>query len=174
MLYQMALMNEEIAEQSSKMHSQPREDCSFCKKIENAKKNKTQLYALNLSHFVAKPQFENLIHKDCECGRLSVNPSKDFPNLKVLVAQSIKPFKHIEYNACGCKIDTNLSLCQRMNPFNCCGKCSKAIEKEKAIQERDMTKPFAIVLECSCHFKETVEPVQPVISVEAEQGTATD
>ena len=160
-------------EMSVEMSSQLSVDCSFCKKIENAKKNGECLEALKLSDFVAKPQFENLIYKDCVCGRLNMNPPKDFSNqkvamLKILTANTPNSF---DINTCGCKIDPDLSLCQRMNTFNCCKKCSKAIEMEKAIQERDKTKPFAIVVECSCHFKETVQPVQPVISVEAEQGT---
>lgn len=103
----------------------------------------------------------------------SMSPPQDFEALKVVMLKilSVNP---LERNACGCFIDPELNLCQRMNPFNCCGKCSKAIEKEKAIQERDKTQAFAIVLECSCHFKETVQPIQPVISVEAEQCDTTD
>ena len=100
----------------------------------------------------------------------SINPPQDLTTLKFAVL-SRNPLENLESNACGCFIDPELSLCQRMNTFNCCKKCSKAIEMEKAIQERDKTKPFAIVVECSCHFKETV---QPVISVEAEQGDTTD
>ena len=100
----------------------------------------------------------------------SMNTPHDLSTLKFAVL-SRNPLEDLERNTCGCLIDPEISLCQHMNTLNCCGKCSKAIEKEKAIQERDKTKPFAIVLECSCHFKETI---QPVISVEAEQDTTTD
>ena len=93
-----------------------------------------------------------------------MSPPQDLEALKVVMLKILTP-NPLERNACGCFIDPELSLCQRMNPFNCCKKCSKAIEK--AIQERDKTQPFAIVVECSCHFKETVQLVQPVICVKA-------
>ena len=154
-------MSVEMTSQASQA-SQECDKCSFCKKIADDIKNaiieKTHLKAFILSDFVVKPPFENPIHKDCECGRMFMSPPQDLEALKVVMLKILTP-NPLERNACGCFIDPELSLCQRMNPFNCCGKCSKAIEKEKAIQERDMTKPFAIVVECSCHFKETVQPV---------------
>ena len=156
---------------SVEMSSQASCKCSFCKKIANDIKNamaqKTPMTAFILSDFVVKPPFVNLIHNSCECGGMFIIPPQDLAALKVAMLKILSPNR----NPCGCPIDLDIKPCMRMNTFNCCGKCSKAIEKEKAIQERDMTKPFAIVLECSCHFKETV---QPVISVEAEQDTTTN
>ena len=143
------------------MTSQALGKCSFCKEIDCAIEKKTTIKAFVSSDFMVKSQFKNLIHKDCECGRMFMNPPKDLTTLKVAMLKvlSTNPLRR---NVCGCLIDPELSLCQRMNPFNCCRKCSKAIEMEKAIQERDKTQTFAIVVQCSCHFMEPVKTVIPI------------
>ena len=143
--------------------SQAPEKCSFCQEIDNAIAKKTPITAFISSDFLVKPPFKNLIHKDCECGRMFMNPPKDLPTLKVAMLK-VLPSNPVELkrNACGCLIYTDPKPCMLWNTFNCCKKCSKAIEMEKTIQERDKTQPFAILVECSCHF------VQSVISVSTE------
>jgi hypothetical protein len=148
---------------SVEMASQACVKCSFCKKIaDDIKKaiaQKTHIKAFILSDFVVKPPFENPIHKDCECGRMFMCPPQDLTTLKIAMLKILTP-NPLERNACGCLIDRELRLCQRMNTFNCCGKCSKAIEMKMKIQMEQ--KPFAIIVECSCHFMEPVKAVIPV------------
>ena len=158
-------MSVEMSVEMTSHASQASDKCSFCKEIDCAIEKKTTIKAFISSDFMVKPQFKNLIHKDCECGRMFMNPPKDLTTLKVAILKSLSsnPLERFQRNACGCLIDPELNLCQRMNTFNCCGKCSKANEMKMKIQNEQ--KPFAILVECSCHFMQPVQPVKAVIPV---------
>jgi hypothetical protein len=146
------------------MSSQVSDKCSFCQEIDCAIEKKTPIEAFISRDFMVKSPFKKLIHKDCECGRMFMDPPKDLTTLKVAMLKILSPNR----NPCECPIDLDLKPCMRMNTFNCCGKCSKAIEMKMKIQKEE--KPFAILVECSCHFMEPVQPVQSVISVLTENN----
>ena len=135
-------------------------DCTFCVKLKEiiaySKENGIPIQALYSTDFVEKPQFEgSLIYKNCECGRMCIKKTQNLGNLQFLKLTQ-------QFNPCGCKIyEDSISWSIRTNPLNCCGKCKKAIEMKKAIEERDRKEPFAIVVECSCHYVY----VEPVLSV---------
>ena len=79
---------------------------------------------------------------------------------------------NLHRNPCGCWFSLGRTLCQQMNPYNCCGKCSEAIEMEKERQQRDKTKLYAILVRCSCRL-EPDEPLQPVEQVKPIQTVQT-